>query len=309
VILYLSGSTTPTRLEHIANKAGANHFLFTFAHQDAQDCAKHFCLQPDRRTFIDSGAYSVWSNGGNVDLAAYIAFCKEIMGMAECPVVFAALDVIAGKKADDELPTEGEIEKACAEGWNNYQTMKQQGIPCLATYHQFDDLRWLKRIADDSDYFAVGPRKRGVSAIHRFKWLQEVFRYFGSSKKIHGFGVSTVDWMKEFPFFSVDSTAWLQSARAHLHFRSRGGRPLGWTLEQWKKLARKYGMPTRYLKKSLGYGTRGKKPDPNGPGSYWLMFVAMWVWQEKGVDFGQCVARPWWYFEPEPWWKSIDPDL
>ena len=48
-----------------------------------------------------------------------------------------------------------EIQRACDEGWDNYQAMKHEGIsPCLMTYHQFEHARQLTRIMNDTDYFA-----------------------------------------------------------------------------------------------------------------------------------------------------------
>ena len=306
MILYLAGNMGEERFEQIANRAHANHFLFTFA--GAQQCAEYLCskapcaLGPgaeytqSRRIFIDSGAFSVWKRGAEIDLVEYIAFCKRIMGMAKCPVVFAALDVIAG--TPDTTPTESENERACAEGWANYQTMKQEGIsPCLMTFHQFDHRRWLTRIADDSDYFAVAPRKRGVSTDQKFDWLKQIFAYIQPldttrdrettlKKKIHGLGVSSVDWMKELPFFSVDNTTWVQDVKAHT--RRHAGK--SYTLQQWIQRARKDKIPTRYLRNMLGYKKPGELPDQNGnSGDYWLMHLSM----DDAVQTEDDVTRDW----------------
>jgi hypothetical protein len=306
VIYYLAGSPSLEQLERVANKAKANNFLFTFAGSEARKCAKHFCVQPQRRIFIDSGAFSVWTKGAKVDLDEYLAFCKQIMGMAKCQVVFAALDVIPGKK-NGPNPTGQEIERACDEGWNNFQTMKQEGIPCLMTFHQYEHHKWLTRIADDSDYFAVAPRKsRDVTTDQKRKFLEQVFDEFKGkdglpTKKIHGLGVSSSELMRQFPFYSLDNTAWLQSVRSHSRAMSSGFRTQYWTLKDWEDLAREQKMPTRSIKRlreMLGYGVYGEKADPEGnSGHYWLMYVAMDLavetecritdfWRSLGVDWG-----------------------
>lgn len=304
MILYLAGSTGTKRFGQVADKAGANNFLFTFAHSDARRCAEHFCTQPQRRIFVDSGAFSAWVKGSKVNLGEYIVFCKQIMKTAKCPVVFAALDVISGKRDTAQRPTVGESERACEEGWRNYQTMKEKGIPCLMTFHQFDHPRWLERIADDSDYFAVSPRKN-VSADERVKWLKGVFDIIKPldtsngaprlKKKLHGLGVSSSDWMEQFPFYSADNTGWQQGAKARVRALFSGNRPLYMSLNDWKKRARECGVPVRHLRKLLGYGAPGADPDQAGnSGSYWLMFLAMEAyvamehhitknWQEKGL--------------------------
>jgi hypothetical protein len=304
VIYYLAGSPSLEQLERVANKAQANNFLFTFAGSEARKCAKHFCIQPQRRIFIDSGAFSVWTKGAKVDLGEYLAFCKQIMGIAKCQVVFAALDVIPGKK-NGPNPTGQEIARACDEGWNNYQTMKQEGIPCLMTFHQYEHQKWLTRIADDSDYFAVAPRKsRDVTTDQKRKFLEQVFDEFKGkdsmpTKKIHGLGVSSSAFMGQFPFYSVDNTAWLQSVRSHSRSHLRGDWKTAYmTLRDWEERASSDGIPTKFLRPMLGYGVPGEKADPEGnSGHYWLMYLAMDAavesecriadfWRNKGVDWG-----------------------
>jgi hypothetical protein len=320
VILYVAGNLQLEMLEKIAGRAKANHFLCSFADPSARKSAKHFCTQHHRRIFVDSGAFTAWAKGKKVDLGQYMAFCKQIIDKAKCPVVFAALDVIPGKKQDGRKPTQLEIQKACDEGWENYQAMKQKGIePCLMTFHQFEHQRQLKRIADESDYFAVSPRKSDVSREEKLKWLAQVFNYIQGknrrsiNKKIHGLGVSSVDWMEQFPFYSVDNTGWIIAGRANLHRHFVGHRPVYWSLEDWKRLAEADRVPTWPLRKMLGFGKPGARPDPQAnSGGYWLQTLAMRcevetesyvteLWRSKGVDWDdQTYIKP--AFTPKPWW-------
>jgi hypothetical protein len=294
MIYYLAGNPGLKQLESAANRAHANNFLFTF--KGGRNHAEHFCVQPQRRIFVDSGAFSVWNSGKNVDLGDYIVFCKRIMSMAKCKLVFAALDVISGSKGGPQS-TRDEIEKACDEGWNNYQTMKQEGIPCLMTFHQRDHKRWLTRIANDSYYFAVAPRKDDVTKDEKQEFLKSVFDEFKGkdglpTKKIHGLGVSSLDFMRQFPFYSVDNSDYINSVK----FRSR----LGWSLADWEKLENEYGVATELLGPMLGYepppGYEDEEPDGNW-GPYFLMQLAIDravetecritdSWRSRGVDWG-----------------------
>lgn len=298
MFLYIARNTSPRIQEAVANRAGANHFLFTF--KGAQKCAQYFCAQPQRRIFIDSGAFSVWknskSNSSPVKLREYIAFCKEILDKAKCPVVFAALDVIPGKPKGPN-PTQRQKERACEEGWDNYLTMKQEHIPCLMTFHQFEHVRWLAKIADDSDYFAVSPRKSGVSNEDKLNWLGQVFKYIGPfsksngelrlKKNIHGLGVSSADYMKQFPFFSVDNTTAFQSTLLHSR-RNLDGKYM--TLGDWERLARRDGVPTKFLRGMLGYGIPGELPELDGQsGSYWLLCLGM----QADVEMERRVTKHW----------------
>jgi hypothetical protein len=318
VFLYIAGNLQVAMLEKIADRAGANHFLCTFADPGARKAAEHFCIQPHRRVFVDSGAWTTWTQGEKTDLGKYMAFCKRIMDKAACPVAFAALDVIPGAKGGEA--TKIEIQKACDEGWENYQAMKRAHIPCLMTFHQHEHRRQLTRIADDSDYFAVSPRKDGNP--DRLQWLEDVFTYIQgkdrlrTKKKIHGLGVASIDWMEQFPFYSVDNTVWLVAGKAH-SFRWPSPRAVRWvTLEDMKRRAHADGVPTRPLRKMLGYGVPGEKPDPDArSGSYWLENVAIMedveterrvteLWRSKGVAWDeQNHIKP--ASTPEPWWNLV----
>lgn len=323
MLVYLAGSLSPEVLEICAERApvcvgpiringewalsGSPNFLFTFADRDARKSAKHFCVQPHRRILIDGGAFATWNEEGKHlgegaedehSLEQYIAFCKEIQKLAKCPVTFIALDVIPGKK-DEMEASFAETEEASEQGWENYQRMKQAGIPCLATFRQGGYPKWLTRIADDSDYFAIALRERGTSMADKLAWLENVSKHVGPWKKIHGVGVSSKQLMKAFPFFSVDRTDWLRTGK-HNPSRMRNGAHR--SLDEWKEIAWRDHIPTRELRKMLGYGTFSLA-DPEGRvGPYWLDTLAMAhelrrqyevteFWRRKGVVWGDDVYR------------------
>lgn len=256
MILYLAGSLSPERLIAMGRKAQAFTFLETYAHRDAQECAKAIAVLPAQekwRLFIDSGAFTSWAKGKPVDLTAYIAFCKELKAKAQCPVVFANLDVIPGSKADPNPPSAAVIDKACEEGWANYQRMKDEGIDTLPTFHQFEDFKWLEKYMAATDYVAISPRKSGVrkrvlsmkdealADDSNREWIDQCFKVIGFKPgtktprvKIHGLGIASMPLMEAFPFYSVDSTAWLQGGRASAYrvFDGRRGELI--PPEEWK---------------------------------------------------------------------------
>lgn len=247
MILYLAGSLSPTQLEKLALKAGAKDFLETFAHKDARECAKHLGSKfSDMRLFIDSGAFTAWAKGTTIDIDEYIKFCKEMLAVSKCKLTFAALDVIAGEKGQTEKLTAAQLERSCEQGWENYQYMKKQGVPCLMTFHQFERKYWLKRIIEDGGndpYIGLSPRKVGVSTEEKRAWLKRVFRYIRSIApdkeqpvvKTHGLGVSSPAFMEEFPFYSVDSTAWLQGGRSGAYRYFTGMRAPLIPPSEWKQ--------------------------------------------------------------------------
>jgi hypothetical protein len=197
----------------MADRAEARNFLFTFAHDGARACALNFAEQNrrDLRLFIDSGAFTAWKQEIPIDLDEYMSFCRGITDRARCPLTFAALDVIAGTYSGP-TPSSEDFETACAQGWRNYLTMKENGIKSVPTFHQGDDWKWLDKLAGDTDYIALAPRKKGKTTKEKFKWLNECYRRLGKhaydgSLKIHGLGIASPPMMETFPFYSVDSTS------------------------------------------------------------------------------------------------------
>jgi hypothetical protein len=312
MLLYLAGSLSPDVLEMCANRVmspildqPSPNFLFTFAHGDARKCAEHFCEQPHRRILIDSGAFTDWSKGNKIDrktneiqLGRYIAFCKRIQERAKCPVNFIALDIPLGEKGDKlEDLTPAVIERACEMGWDNYQTMKQEGIPCLPVFHQLENPeKWLKRFADDCDYLAVSPRKDLRPAI-RHRWLKEMVfnRHVDPSKKIHGLGVSSTRWLKEFPFFSADNTDWQWPGKTKRYPVPNGK---NWRVKDWENFFQGR-VSAHTIKELFGYG----ETDPDGfQGGYWFASQAMQRdlrrqlqitehWRKKGLVWDE--ESPW----------------
>jgi hypothetical protein len=310
MLYYLAGSLDPKIFERTADRAltisgRANHFLFSFANPLACDCAHHFCLQPQRRIFVDSGAFTAWRERREINLTDYIDFCKKIKRKAKCKdLVFAALDVIPG--TPDRMPTEDEKKKACDRGWDNYQTMKEEGIRCIMTFHQFEHTSQLKRIMDDYGSFAVSIRKDpAIPPETKLTWLKNIFRECGYSDtaensvvkwKIHGLGVSSLDFMRHVPFFSVDSTDAIKAGN-HFQLHQFGGNGIRRrTRGAWERLALEDGIPIRYVGKMLGFDPDGLSEANGQSGSYWLQTRAMEacvetelylteLWRSKGVDW------------------------
>jgi hypothetical protein len=206
-------------MERMANESGQNNLLFTFAHKDARECARHFCKQPHRNLIIDSGAFSAWSKDISISLQEYITFCRELMEIAECPVAFMSLDKIAGSRGDGQLPTEKQAEEACETGWKYYRQLRAAGIKVIPTFHQFDDFDWLFRLLDDGiDYVALSPRKGGVLPADKVEWLGQAFKEIGLDTKVHGLGIAGSEPMESFPFYSVDSSSWLQGGNGTFRY-------------------------------------------------------------------------------------------
>jgi hypothetical protein len=148
--------------------------------------------------FLDSGAYSAWTQKVEIDIQEYIKFIKEHQ---DCISVYANLDVIGS-----------------AEGtWKNQVTMEKAGLKPLPVYHFKEPVEWLLRyLAKGYEYIAIGGL---VGSGNIVPFLDSIFTnqlcdQNGMPKiKVHGFGLTSLKLMLRYPWYSVDSTSWVLTGR------------------------------------------------------------------------------------------------
>lgn len=153
----------------------------------------------DERVFLDSGAFTAWSQKKEIDINKYAEFLKEWKDKFE---VYANLDVIGDAEAT----------------LKNQKKLEKHGLDPLPTFHYKSDIKYLKYYAKNYEYIALG----GLVPISKeqtiFKWLDYCFKYLVKEVqnpaerkrlKIHAFGVSNPEVLLRYPFYSCDSTSWL----------------------------------------------------------------------------------------------------
>lgn len=173
---------------------GASNFLLSFA-VDAKDCYK---MLAEESVIIDSGAFSVWNKGGSIDIDDYLNFCKTLPKNW----TFINLDVIPKTGSSAK-----EIEKCCEEGYENYLYLKQHLVNVMPVYHYGDDIKWLHKFIESSDYIGISPANDTHENVKR-EFLKEVFSITRDKVKTHGLGYSSLEGCKMFPFYSIDSISY-----------------------------------------------------------------------------------------------------
>lgn len=169
-------------------------------------------ITPDQFTFfLDSGAYSAWTMGAKIDIDEYCAFIKANIETIE---VYACLDSIPGKIG--QIASTAERNAAAELTWKNYLYMRGEGLDPLPVYHYGEDQRFLDRMLEyGCEYIGIGGLV-GVPSGSRQVWLDRLFSYltddFGMPRiKTHGFGMTAVPLIFRYPWYSVDSTSWIQA--------------------------------------------------------------------------------------------------
>lgn len=145
--------------------------------------------------FLDSGAYSAWTQNVEIKVQDYISFIKN---QNVKPEIIVSLDNIIDYKISLE----------------NYYEMKKVGFNPLPCFHYGEPFWVLKKYIEETNYIALG----GVAKSNkkeRIKWLDRIFRLYPKVQKIgfHGFGIQDRDILLKFPWKSVDASSAHMMAR------------------------------------------------------------------------------------------------
>lgn len=168
------------------------NYLLSFM-VDAKDCEK-FAV-PDSHILIDSGAFTAWRSGEPVDIEAY----KQFALLRSQDWIYVNLDVIPQTNS-----TPAQIAKCAEEGFENFLYLKKHIKNVLPVYHYGEDIKWLYRYLDYTDYIGLAPDKNTHEAVKR-EFLRMVFKRIGTKYRTHGLGYSSFEGLALFPFYSVDS--------------------------------------------------------------------------------------------------------
>lgn len=169
----------------------------------------------DVRLFLDSGAFSAWTQGVEINIQEYIEFIKEHEEHLE---VYANLDVIGiGGKQPNKLTAEKTLE--------NQKIMEAAGLAPLPCFHFGEPFEYLEYYVENYDYLALGVA--GNTGARLLPWLDVCFGDYICGKdglpkvKVHGFAVTSLTAMTRYPWYSVDSTSWVLASRMGFIFVPR----------------------------------------------------------------------------------------
>lgn len=139
--------------------------------------------------FGDSGAFSAASQGANVsidDYARWLDMWRDVL------TVYSNLDVIG-----DEAAT-----------MQNQRQLEQRGHRPLPVFHVGSSWTNLESLCEEYPYIALGgmvPHR----ASNLGPWLVRCFRIASKyDAKFHGFGQTRHEYLRNFPWYSIDSSSW-----------------------------------------------------------------------------------------------------
>lgn len=156
-------------------------------------------IRRDNETiFLDSGAFSSFSLGVEVDIDKYAQFILDHQDIIEMASVLDAIGDPHGT-------------------WENQKYLEKKGCNVLPCFHYGEPFELAEHYAKNYPYMTIG----GMVPIPNQKlepWLDYLWANHLTDKdgktlnKVHGFGLTARKLMRKYPWYSVDSSSWVQAA-------------------------------------------------------------------------------------------------
>ncbi len=222
--LFLAVSMT-THERRVINDTQYDNILVAFPYAKAMN---ELAYAP-RRLLLDSGAFTAWTKGTEIDIAAYAEWALAMQDRS--PLVRAVnLDVIPGEEG--RTSTKQERINGMKQSLKNADWLRSQGLEVIEVFHQDEPkaflLDLLSRLPADG-VLGISPRN-DVPVASKIKWQQSVLRvmlaHAGSPQTLprtHGLAVTSRRMLENFPYYSVDSSTWMSGFRYGSYVNERGG--------------------------------------------------------------------------------------
>lgn len=200
---FLEGTTFWERLNEREQHICTNlpHILESY-HYIHQQIYVDAIRKAEERVFLDSGAFSAHTLGVQIkveDYCDYIHRNRDIIRVEDGNLMASVLDGIG-----DPLQT-----------YRNQLQMEALGVRPLPCFHFGEDERYLEWYVQNYDYITIGGMV-GKSVPQLMTWLDRVWNKHmvdGSGNprlKVHAFGITSIPIMEAYPWYSCDSSSWIQ---------------------------------------------------------------------------------------------------
>lgn len=164
-----------------------------------------------------------------VDSGAFSFYVKKIMKKTENPYAFFETDAFWNyvdeyanfiKKHESEIETYVNVDVIFNPdlSWKTQKYLEEKhGLHPLPVFHAGEDIKYFKRYLDNYDYIGVSGTGKKLSAS---RWHMDIGdplfslvcpapRYL-PKVKLHGFSMTNPGLIADYPWYSFDSTSWVQ---------------------------------------------------------------------------------------------------
>ena len=177
---------------------------------------------------LDSGAFSSWNKGRPVALADYLPVARRVQETWPRAWIIN-LDVIPGEAG--RTATQTEIEMGMKQSLANADVLRAQSLRCVEVFHQNEPFSFLEEILDrrphKTSLVGLSPRN-DLSVQKRCEWLQSVLGHLVRKHgvkglpRFHGLAATGHQMLETFPFYSADSSTWVNGYRYGLTVGENG---------------------------------------------------------------------------------------
>lgn len=158
------------------------------------------------RYLLDSGGFTLRKNGEPCDLRRYVEYINEF-----------------------DVKTAFNMDTLCwRESMGNQIVLERETkATILPVFHYSDWVQdgttGLRELMGAYPYFSVAALG-APGALERRRFYDDVFALVGTRNRLHGLGATAIDHMLRYPFYSVDSTTWINAQRFGSWIEFKGGR-------------------------------------------------------------------------------------
>lgn len=186
MIIYFAGWEAATSLTKLTKvKELIKNVLTSYHYNKKADWYRKERIS-GKNIFLDSGAFSAWSQKKYINIASYADFLNRIKDYL---TAYAVLDDILDYKKT----------------LKNQEYLESQGLNPIPCFHYGEPPELLKDYVDKYDYIALGGMVP-ISPPQLKFWLDDIFHKYHNTK-FHGFGLTSLYLMRKYHWHSCDSSS------------------------------------------------------------------------------------------------------
>lgn len=247
---------------------------------------KTFKLFPNKRILLDSGAFSRSAGVVDFTLQDYINFLHKYGKMF---FAYITLDIpMRG------VLTEEKIQHSYIETQKNLEILEKEGLSPVPVYQRkWNKVNILEEYLEKYDYICIGGTATGIfdNEEDMFKYLDIVFELNSKyKKKLHGLGQTQDIVLKKYPFYTVDSTSWLQGTKSATIYEN--------IMDKYKPVGvDNKAFPSYFLPPRLYDGFENVKTNYINRLNYNISFykeyqrILQELWRVRGIDWDKGIVK------------------
>ena len=164
---------------------------YYFKNKNIRDWIEKIGYKPD--IILDSGAFSAWTQGKEINLKNYMEYIKEF---EDCIEKYIILDEIGKPK----------------ETYENYKIMKKNGLNPVPVFHIGSDFKYMDTYKKhDEDFIALGGVAKLKNKTLIRNWVNQLCQKYPNIK-FHLLGNTSPKVINNCPIYSADSSAYIIGA-------------------------------------------------------------------------------------------------